>query len=101
MTNSSLDLSVTGVDYPDGNFAHGATVRVTNRDPLVMPATLEIRYADCSTKRLRMPAESWIQHSETSILVAGTKPVASATIDPDHVLPDRDRSNNQFIPTQR
>jgi hypothetical protein len=30
------------------------------------------------------------------VLVPGNKPIRSATIDPDHKLPDRDRSNNVF-----
>jgi len=94
-TNSTLDLAVTGISYVDGDPARGADIHVANLDPLVMPAILEVRYADGSTRRIRLPAESWIQRRETTVHVDGAKAIIEAIIDPDHVLPDHDRSNNR------
>ncbi|WP_294285299.1 M1 family metallopeptidase [uncultured Sphingomonas sp.] len=88
--NWQLDLAVTGIETAkDGT----PLVRVTSRDRLVMPATLRVTYANGTTRDVRLPAETWIRQASTADSVpAGT--VVKAELDPDHKLPDRDRSNN-------
>ncbi len=85
-----MDLAVTGIAAAkDGT----PLVKVESRDRLVMPVTLRVTYADGHKTDLRLPAESWIRQAVTAIPVPpGT--VTSAELDPDHKLPDRDRSNN-------
>ncbi|MDN5924401.1 MAG: M1 family metallopeptidase [Xanthomonadales bacterium] len=94
--NWKLDLAVTGVDYNDNDPANGALVQVSNLDKLVLPATLEVTYVDGSHSRLRVPVATWIQHQQFAVAVDGDKRVASAQIDPDHVLPDINRDNNTW-----
>jgi hypothetical protein len=94
--NWTLDLAVQGVAYLDNDPAKGALVTVANLDRLVMPATLEVAYADGTSTRVRVPVETWQQRQEFLVTVEGDKPVQSATIDPDHVLPDRQRNNDTF-----
>jgi len=88
--NWQMDLAVDGITAAkDGT----PLVRVSARDKLVMPATLRVTYADNRTIDIALPAETWIRQAATDVPVArGT--VVSAEIDPDHKLPDRDRSNN-------
>lgn len=88
--NWQLDLAVAGIETAkDGT----PLVRVTSRDRLVMPATLRVTYANGTTRDVRLPAETWIRQASTAVSVpAGT--VVKAELDPDHKLPDRDRSNN-------
>lgn len=88
--NWQLDLAVTGIETAkDGT----PLVRVTSRDRLVMPVTLRVTYANGTTRDVRLPAETWIRQASTAVSVpAGT--VVKAELDPDHKLPDRDRSNN-------
>lgn len=58
-----------------------------------MPATLRVTYANGTTRDVRLPAETWIRQASTAVSVpVGT--VVKAELDPDHKLPDRDRSNN-------
>jgi hypothetical protein len=61
-----------------------------------MPATLEVVYTDGSKQDIRVPVETWMMHRSYDVRVDGNKPVKSATIDPDHAIPDVDRSNNTF-----
>ncbi len=70
----------------------GDTVTLVNKGQLVLPTTIEVRYADGSTTRFMVPVETW--ESKGELVWTGEKPVASATVDPDHVLPDDDRANN-------
>ena len=60
----------------------------------MLPATLEIVYADGTDTRVQLPVETWQRVREIVVKVPGAKAVRSATIDPDHVLPDEDRGNN-------
>ena len=97
----SLDLAVTGVDYPDGDPAHGARVTVETRDKLVMPAVLEVRYADGTRRRTTVPVEAFRMGAQAVVTLAGGPAVREAVIDPDHRLPDRDRSDDAFRPASR
>ena len=86
--NWPLDLGVQSIG---GN---GTSVTLTSTGGLVMPSTLRIDYADGSTKRIRIPVETWMQGPKVTVDAAGSAKITGATIDPDHVLPDNDRSNN-------
>ncbi len=96
MNNWTLDLAVTNAKYVDGDAAKGVVVTVANLRPLVLPATLEFAYKDGTKERIRIPAEAWLQKGERNFTFKGGKPVASVTVDPDHVLPDDDRGNNSI-----
>jgi hypothetical protein len=92
--NWQMDLAVTAIaPFPAGQ-AKGSLVTVEARDKLVMPATLRLRFADGSRRDIRLPAETWIRQASTQVPVAGASPVVAAELDPDHKLPDKDRSNN-------
>jgi hypothetical protein len=94
--NWTLDLAVKGVAYPDGNPAKGALLTFESLDRLILPATVQIDFKDGSRQRIRLPAETWILKSVATIHIDSTQPVVSVTIDPDHVIPDKDRTNNVF-----
>ena len=88
--NWQIDLAVAGIEQRrDGN----AAVRVESRDKLVMPALLRVTYADNHTVDIRLPAETWIRQASVAVGVPAGH-VVRAELDPDHKLPDRDRSNN-------
>jgi hypothetical protein len=86
MHNWRFDLAVTKID--------GDQVTLVNKGQLVLPATVEVRYTDGTTTRFRLPVETW--ESKGEVIWTGDKPVTSATVDPDHVLPDDDRANNSI-----
>ena len=90
LNNWSHDLAVTDV-VNDPAKAAGA-VTVENRGQLVLPATLRVVFKDGRTKDIRIPVETWMQSGKHTWAVDGQ--VAEATVDPDHRLPDADRSNN-------
>ena len=79
-------------------FDFAADTDVANLDRLVLPATLEVTYADGSKQQVRVPVETWQQHRSYVVRVAGSQPVKSATIDPAHALPDSNRANNTATP---
>jgi hypothetical protein len=95
--NWKHDLAVTNVAYVDGDPAKGAEVTLENRDQLVLPATLRITYRTGAKKDVRVPVEAWMQAGTRVIPVEGGPAIAEVSIDPDHRLPDKDRSNNSLL----
>ncbi len=86
--NWPLDLGVKSIN---GN---ATSVTLVSKGGLVLPATLQVDYADGSSRRIRIPVETWMQGPQATIGVAGPARISGVTIDPDHRLPDIDRSNN-------
>ncbi len=96
--NEALDLAVSKVAYAPGGPRHGLHVEVTARDKLVMPAMLEVRFQDGTSERMRLPVEAFFKGATATLELPTTVPVQDVTVDPDHVLPDTDRGNNQKAP---
>ncbi|WP_169829186.1 M1 family metallopeptidase [Tsuneonella mangrovi] len=94
--NWTLDLGVDSIAPVDGDAAKGTQIVVGSHDKLVLPATLRVDFTDGTHTDYRLPADSWIRNDTTSVTIASGKTVTSATVDPDHKLPDKDRGNNTF-----
>ena len=94
MNNWTADLAIAAVSSSGGE----AHITVENRGRLVMPATVQVQFKDGSTVRVALSAETWIQKTRYTIRLPATSPVTSVIVDPDHVIPDADRSNNQWHP---
>ena len=96
--NWQLDLAVSGIKpFPADNPMKGSLVTVEARDKLVMPVTLRVGFTDGTSRDIRLPAETWIRQGSTDVPVVSASPVIRAVLDPDHRIPDRDRSNNGFV----
>jgi hypothetical protein len=89
--NWRMDLAVGAIERANGG---EPMVRVEARDKLVMPATLRVTYANGKSVDVRLPAETWIRLASVLVPVPAGD-VRAAELDPDHVLPDGDRSNNR------
>jgi hypothetical protein len=101
LNNWSLDLAVKSIDYRDGDPSKGAQVTIANLDRLVLPAVVQVEFEDGSRQRIRLPAETWIQKSVTTLYLDSAQEIREVVVDPDHVLPDRDRTNNVLQPPSR
>ncbi|HEY2836324.1 MAG TPA: M1 family metallopeptidase [Rhizomicrobium sp.] len=94
LNNWSLDMAVEKAEPAEGGWSKGAVVTVANLDRMVMPVVLDVTFQSGTHQRLRLPAETWIQKSEAQVRLNSNEPVVSVTLDPDHVIPDKDRGNN-------
>ncbi|HEY4128862.1 MAG TPA: M1 family metallopeptidase [Gammaproteobacteria bacterium] len=94
--NWTLDQAATDVKPVDGDWSKGAAVTLSNYRKLVMPTTLQVDYVDGSQKEVRIPVETWMLHKSWTITVQGKSAVKSVTLDPQHLLPDMDRSNDSY-----
>jgi Peptidase family M1 domain len=96
MNNWTFDLSVDGASYIHDDYHRGALVTIVNHGQLVLPATVEIDFQDGSKTRVKIPVETWMSKASYALSLESNQPIASITIDPDHLLPDDDRGNNVF-----
>ena len=96
MNNWTLDLAVQGWQYTKGDFHQGVDVRIANLGKLVMPATVMVNFEDGTSEQVRLPVETWIRKAVCVLHVSSAKPVISVEVDPNHALPDENRSNNEF-----
>jgi hypothetical protein len=96
LNNWTLDLAVDSAKYVNGDPKQGLIVTVSNRRQLVLPATLEVEYSDGTKTRIHIPAEAWLQKGVGNFIFKDGKTVSTVTVDPDHLIPDDDRSNNVF-----
>lgn len=94
--NWSLDLAVRDVQTANGT----ADVTLANLDRMALPAVLELTWKDGTRQRIAVPVETWLQGGTRVLHVPASQSLTSVTIDPDHVLPDSDRSNNSWRPRE-
>ena len=92
--NWSLDYGVESIAPVDGDAAKGTQIVIGAHDKLIMPATLRVDFSDGTHRDVRVEADAWIRSTTASVYIEPGKTVTGATIDPDHLIPDKDRSNN-------
>ncbi len=90
LNNWKYDVSVNKID--------GEQVTITNRGQLVLPTTVEAVFTDGTKTRIKLPIETWLSKKSYTWTLESKTPIATVTADPDHVLPDDDRSNNTKKP---
>ena len=88
MNNWTYDVSVDKVE--------GSQATISNRGQLVLPTPVEVKFADGTSTRFRLPVETWLSKQSFVWTAEGGKAIASIVIDPDHMLPDDDRKNNAW-----
>jgi Peptidase family M1 domain len=90
-TTARLDQAVDSLGESDGR----QKVWLSNRASMIMPAELELTYADGTSERVRLPVEMWNLGPRFAYRVRGERRVVRAEVDPRRVLPDINRSNNR------
>jgi hypothetical protein len=86
LENWKYDVAVDKID--------GGTVMLSNRGQLVLPTTVEATFQDGTKTRTLLPVETWMGKGTYAWTPESKSPIATVVVDPDHVLPDDDRSNN-------
>jgi hypothetical protein len=69
-------------------------VVIVNRGTMVLPAELRLTYDDRRTETVRLPVEMWNLGPRFTYRLPAGRRVQRVEVDPRHVLPDVDRTNN-------
>lgn len=92
-TTARLDQAVDSVTVDSAGTTH---VHLSDRGTMVMPVELSLTFADGSSHTARLPVEMWNLGNHFDYRVPGRATVVAAEVDPRHVYPDIDRSNNTW-----
>jgi len=89
-----LDQAIDSVRVAEGQ----TRLYLHNRQGLVFPVVVEATYADGRKARYRFPVELWATGTRQTVEIPGE--AVQVALDPDHLLPDVDRTNNIWpVPT--
>jgi hypothetical protein len=89
-----LDQAIDSVRVAEGQ----TRLYLHNRQGLVFPVVVEATYADGRKARYRFPVELWATGTRQTVEIPGE--AVQVALDPDHLLPDLDRTNNIWpVPT--
>lgn len=95
--NWQIDMGISDIKPFSDKRSTGTALTLTSRQPLVMPVTVRFYYTDGSQSDQRIPVEVWRQRQQPRLVLPFTKPVRKAVLDPEHQIPDADRSNNTWL----
>lgn len=94
INNWRLDQGVNDVKYVSNDPKKGAIISIENFEKMAMPVTLDIKTKSGKVTRVKLPVEIWQRNNDWSFKYESTEEIESVTIDPDHVFPDSNVSNN-------
>lgn len=95
LNNWQLDMGIARAQYVEHDPAKGLQLTLRSRQKLVMPVTVRVDLADGSHLDRRVPVETWLQNTAPTLTLPTTQKVLHVTLDPDHALPDADRSDDR------
>jgi hypothetical protein len=90
-----LDQQVAAVEQRSD--AASASITIVNVADMVMPVSYRVTFDDGTSETRKLPVEvwAWTDQWKTDLPTNG-KRVVSVTLDPDDMLPDVDRRNNEW-----
>ncbi len=95
--NYALNQGIKKVEYVNGDPKQGALISINNTERMAMPVIAEFTTESGKTGRKSLPVEIW-QNNNTWIFKVDTKePLSKVVLDPDHVFPDVDDSDNIWV----
>jgi aminopeptidase N len=96
INNWRLDQSVTNVEYVKNSAKNGSLITVANLEKMPFPMIIEIKTKSGKTSRTTLPVEIWQRNVSWTFRYPSTEEIVSVTLDPDHVFPDHNSSNNTW-----
>jgi hypothetical protein len=91
-STDSLDQAITGVKID----ADSAYITVENKGELIMPVIAKITQTTGDTAIVKLPIEIWERGGTWTFKYVGNNPAAKVQLDPEEVLPDVNRTNNEW-----
>ena len=94
VNNWRMDQGVNIIKYVDNNPKSGVYITIENFDKMAMPVVLDIKTKSGKVTRVNLPVEIWQRNTVWTFMHNSTEEIESISIDPDHVFPDHNDSNN-------
>jgi hypothetical protein len=92
--NWQFDQGINKIKYVKNDPKQGVVITVENFEKMPMPIILDVKSKSGKVERITLPVEIWQKNSVWSFKHNSTEEIESITLDPQHVLPDNNESNN-------
>ena len=96
LNNWRLDQGINAVKYVNDNPKDGALITIENFEKMVMPVVMDIKTKSGNVTRIKLPVEIWQRNVDWTFKHNSTEEIESIVLDPDHVFPDSNESNNTW-----
>jgi len=97
LENWKMDQAIAAVkEVKDNGGTTGYNIVVANLEQMPMPIILEIKTKSGKTDIVKIPVDVWMRNKSWTVYYPTIEEVISVVLDPMHVLPDVDDSNNSW-----
>jgi len=97
INNWKLDQGIGKVKYFKNDPAKGLVITVNNLEKMAMPVILAIKTKSGQILNTNLPVEVWQRNKSWTFKYPSTEEIESITIDPAHVFPDSNPTNNSWV----
>ncbi len=95
-TSWTLDQAITAVTYVDNDPSKGALITIENKGKMILPVRIKVFQHNTEAGTLQLPVEIWQRGGTWTFRYASTNKIDKVILDPENVLPDVDRKNNEW-----
>jgi len=95
-TTWTLDQAITAVKYIDEDPEKGALITIENKGKMILPAILKIRQINGDIGIVKLPVEIWQRGGTWTFRYKSKNKIDKVILDPENVLPDVNRDNNEW-----
>lgn len=95
-TTWKLDQAVTAISYVDNDPSNGALITIENKGKMIMPVIVKVIEANGKSATIKLPVEIWQRGGKWVYKYASSTKVDQVILDPENVLPDVNRKNNEW-----
>jgi len=95
-TTWKFDQAITAVTYVGDDPSKGALITIDNTGKIILPVIIKIIQSSGKTETVQLPVEIWHRGGTWVYRYASTNKIDKVILDPDKVLPDVDRKNNEW-----
>jgi hypothetical protein len=96
VNNWRLDQGINSVEYVGSNSKSGVFITIENFEKMVMPVIMDIKTKSGKVTRVKLPVEIWQKNKDWTFKYNSTEEIESIILDPVHVFPDCNESNNTW-----
>ena len=95
-TTWKLDQAITAVTYVDNDPSKGALITLENKGKMILPVIVKVIQSNGETGTIQLPVEIWQRGGTWTFKYSSKSKIDKAILDPENVLPDVDRKNNEW-----
>jgi len=95
-TTWKLDQAIESVNYVDNDPSKGVLIRIENKGKMILPVIVKIFQHNGQNGTVQLPVEIWQRGGSWTFKYASLTKIDKIILDPENVLPDVNRKNNEW-----